>query len=149
METFRSRLQKGDIKERDWEELYILTRHWKNDLHFYQEDLQFLQKLIGRYSIWVTSKENGKTTSTLLSNLHGLSNECKRLLKKLDQHLGNLSSLIQRKDVLNKEEVLEDQVNLEDTIADFIKGFRKNRQQAYRVSEKIMDSEDLSNHFQQ
>lgn len=149
METFRSRLQKGVITERDWEELYILARHWKDDLHFYQEDLQFLQKLIGRYSIWITSKDNGETTNILLSDLQGLNKDSKMILKELDQHLRNLSSLMQGKGSLNKEDVLEDQVDLEEKIAKFIKGFRKNRQQAYRVSEKIMDSEDLSDHFKQ
>ncbi len=149
METFRSRLQKGDITERDWKELYILARHWKDDLHFYQEDIQFLQKLIGRYSIWITSKDNGITTNTLLSDLHGLNNGSKIILEELNHHLGNLSSLMQGNGSVSKEGVIEDQVDLEDKIADFIKGFRKNRQQVYRVSEKIMDSEDLSDHFKQ
>lgn len=147
METFRSRLQKGVVTEKDWEELYILARHWKDDLYFYQEDLQFLQKLIGRYSIWITSKDNGKTTNNLLSDLQRLNKDSKTILVELDQHLQNLSSLMQGNGSLNQEDVLEDQVDLEEQIATFIKGFRKNRQQAYRVSEQIMDSEDLSDHF--
>ncbi len=146
METFRSRLQKGDIKGTDWKELFILTRHWKDDFEFYQNDLQFLQNLIGRYSIWITSKENSKTVNHLLSDLRELTGESKEIIEKLNQHLENLSNLLQENHDINLEDVLNDQEKLENKIANFIKDFRTNRKQVYKVSEQILDSENLSDH---
>lgn len=146
METFKSRLQKGQINEAEWQELYILTRHWKEDLDFYREDLQFLQQLINRYSIWIKSTENSKAANTLLADLHRLTNDSKLLLKKIDQHLEQLSSMMQGNKGINTEDILQDQENLENSIAEFIKEFRTNRKQVYMVSEKIMDSEDLSDY---
>lgn len=147
METFKSRLQKGIIKPADWEEIYILTRHWKDDLEFYQNDLKFLQGLIKRYAIWIKSGENSRAANALLSDLQKLTNDSKLILQKIQDHLENLSSLIQGSNSLSTEVILEDQENLENKITDFIKGFRKNRQQVYLVSEKIMDSEDLSDSY--
>ncbi len=146
METFRSRLKNGEIKKANWQELYILTRHWKSDLEFYIEDLQFLQRLIDRYTIWIEKRQNSVAVSKLVSDLHQLSSTGKNLLEQLQEHLGQLSSLMNGDKGLDPEVFIRDHEVLEDEIARFVKGFRSNRKEVYRVSEEVIDSEDLSQH---
>lgn len=144
METFRSRLKKGDIKKANWQELYILTRHWKSDLEFYVEDLQFLQRLIGKYSIWIERSQNSVAVSKLLSDLHQLSDNGRNILEKLQHHLEQLSELMRGDTGVNPENFIKEHEVIEDEISQFVKGFRSNRKEVYRLTEEIMDSEDLT-----
>lgn len=144
METFRSRLKKGDIKKANWQELYILTRHWKSDLEFYVEDLQFLQRLIGKYSIWIEKSQNSVAVSKLLSDLHQLSDNGRNILEKLQHHLEQLSELMRGDTGVNPENFIKEHEVIEDEISQFVKGFRSNRKEVYRLTEEIMDSEDLT-----
>ena len=50
--------QENNIEEVKWQELYVLTDHWKSDLAFYKDDLRFLHHLIDKYIIWITKDEN-------------------------------------------------------------------------------------------
>ena len=144
METFRSRLKKGEIKKANWQELYILSKHWKSDLEFYLEDLQFLQGLLDRYSIWIKTSQNSVAVGKLLSALHQLTTNGKRILEQLQDHLGQLASLMNGDQGPDPEIFIRDHEVLEDEIVRFVKGFRTNRKMVYRVTEEIMDSENLS-----
>ncbi|MEG9328331.1 hypothetical protein V6B16_10340 [Salinimicrobium catena] len=144
METFRSRLKNGDIKKANWQELYILTRHWKSDLEFYIEDLQFLQRLIGKYSIWIEKAQNSVAVSKLLSDLHQLSDDGRKILDKLQDHLEQLSGLMNNDKGIDPENFIKTHEIIEDEISQFVKSFRNNRKEVYRLTEEIMDSEDLT-----
>ncbi len=144
METFRNRLKKGEIKKANWQELYILTRHWKSDLEFYVEDLQFLQRLIGKYSIWIEKAQNSIAVSKLSSDLHQLSDDGRNLLAKLQHHLEQLSGLMNGEKGVDPENFIKDHEGIEDQISQFVKGFRCNRKEVYRLTEEVMDSEDLT-----
>jgi len=144
METFRNRLKNGEIKQANWQELYILTRHWKSDLEFYIEDLQFLQRLIDRYSLWIKKEQNSLMVNKLVSDLRQLSGDGKRILDRIQDHLGELASLMNGDKGLDPEVFIRDHEVLEDEISRFVKGFRNNRKEVYRVTEEVMDSEDLS-----
>ena len=45
-------------KQRDWQEMYVLSEHWRSDLEFYKDDLLFLHHLVDKYFIWITKSEN-------------------------------------------------------------------------------------------
>ena len=49
MKDFRIRPKDNYINEASWEQLYVLTEHWKSDLVFYHKDLRFLHLLIDKY----------------------------------------------------------------------------------------------------
>jgi len=42
MNNFRNRPKYNYIHEADWQQLIILTEHWKSDLLFYKDDIRFL-----------------------------------------------------------------------------------------------------------
>ena len=58
MKNFRIRPKDNYINEASWEQLYVLTEHWKSDLVFYHKDLRFLHLLIDKYFMWISNKEN-------------------------------------------------------------------------------------------
>ena len=46
------------LKDGPWDELYVLTEHWRSDFQFYKDDLRFLHHLIDKYFMWITKPEN-------------------------------------------------------------------------------------------
>ncbi|WKB81223.1 hypothetical protein QYR09_15915 [Cellulophaga lytica] len=46
MSNFRNRPADNYINEANWQQLFLLTKHWKSDLLFYKDDLRFLHQLI-------------------------------------------------------------------------------------------------------
>ena len=61
--------QQNNIREINWQELYILTDHWKSDLDFYKDDLRFLHHLIDKYIIWITKDDNLNMVKDIEKNL--------------------------------------------------------------------------------
>lgn len=142
METLSNRLGKSQ----KWQELYILSRHWKTDLDFYLQDISFLERIIGKYVIWVRSEKNNFAVKNLLSDLEALKEEGRALNQELDDQLKILGSLLSGATPSVPEDLASKQESLEQHTSRFMKNFRRNRQEVYRVVEQVVDTENLSNH---
>ena len=132
------------IHDADWQEIYILTEHWKNDLEFYRDDLRFLQHLIDKYFIWMTQKENLDEVRDIETDLIEIDRKCYQLLKKTNKHLTNLADLIDDPFKYDSHKFRTEHEELEDSIADFVKSFRSNRKKVFAITEHVMDSEKLN-----
>jgi len=124
-------------------ELYILTRHWKSDLDFYKDDLRFLHNLVDKYLIWITKKENLELVNTIKKKEFSLGLQCDSLLEEISKHLNEGELIIGNSKESNYEDFKKNHLSLENNIAQFIKEFRENRKEVFKVTEYIMDSEEL------
>lgn len=124
-------------------ELYILTKHWKSDLEFYKNDLRFLHNLVDKYLIWITKKENLELVNTIKKKELDLGLQCDNLLKEISKHLNEGAKIIENPQGSGWENFKNDHLSLENNIAQFIKEFRENRKEVFKVTEYIMDSEEL------
>jgi len=124
-------------------ELYILSRHWKSDLEFYKDDLRFLHNLVDKYLIWITKKENLELVNTIRKKEFSLGLECDNLLAEITKHLNEGAMIIENSKESHYENFKKTHLLLENNIAEFIKEFRKNRKEVFKVTEYIMDSEEL------
>ncbi len=148
MDVYRSR-PKGDyLHESNWDELYALTQHWKSDLEFYQHDLQFLQNLIDKYFIWITSEENEEKVRAIEVNLQKVDRECEDLMAKTKKHLLQLGQLVDDPDSGEGRIFRIEHEHLEDSIANFVKAFRANRIEVFAITEYVADSEQLGKAFE-
>lgn len=127
-----------------WEEFYVLVRYWISDLEFYLEDMAFLHKLINKYSIWLKQQENSEAVSRVASDLQGLTEQGKKLKVKIKEHLDKIGELIKSKGEKEAQFALKQHGALEDEIAQFVKDYRSNRREVFQVSEKVIDSENLT-----
>lgn len=148
VEKYRSRSKRNYIQDTDWDELYILTKHWKSDLLFYKQDLRFLNKLLNKYFIWITKKENLDAVKTIGQNVLKDKRTGKKLLKRIDQHLAHIAQTIDYPFKHDSSVFRKEHQDLEDDIAKFYKTVRKNRKQMFSVTEHIMDSESLGHLLQ-
>jgi hypothetical protein len=148
MENYRSRPKGNYIQNTNWDELYILTKHWKSDLLFYKEDLRFLNRLLNKYFIWITKKGNLNAVKTIGQNVLKDKSTGTNLLKRVDQHLVHISQTIDNPFKYDSSVFRKEHQDLEDDIAKFYKTVRKNRKQVFSVTEHIIDSESLGHLLQ-
>lgn len=143
MSDYRSRPKADFIQETDWQELYVLTNHWKSDLLFYKDDLKFLHHLIDKYFIWITQKDNLEEVQKVGTGILEDIKECESLLKKVDVHLSHLADLIKESLKNNSGEFRDEHQELEDEIMLFVKTVRQNRKELFTITEHVLESEQL------
>lgn len=127
-----------------WEEHYALSRHWASDLEFYRDDLRFLHKLIDKYFIWITNKENIESVRRIGSSILSLEAECRELMVDVKTHLSHLVERIENPEREGGDSVVKEHARLEKHMADFVKSFRMNRKEVFSITEHVVDSEKLA-----
>ncbi len=142
MDTFRNRPKDDYIQNSQWQELHVLTQHWKSDLHFYSDDLKFLSHLLDKYFIWITKKDNLKAVRMVGEQVLSDIKTCKKLQKQIDEHLSHIAGILQEPSRHNSKIFRAEHQELEDKIAKFVKTVRKNRKQVFAVTTKVLDSEE-------
>ena len=126
-----------------WQELYIITKHWKDDIQFYKDDLKFLQHLINKYLIWITEKENLDKVMEIGKNLLITTKKCNQLIDTIDKHLTHLADLNKNPFIYDYHLFETEHELLENKISDFMKLFRKNKKVAFAITEYVIDNEKL------
>ena len=129
----------------NWEEVYVLTEHWKSDLLFYKDDLLFLHHLIDKYFIWITKAENLILVKEIKVDLFDLGIKCGDLLEKVGKHIIQLGYLVENQKREDSGIFTMEHQHLENEITTFVKTFRLNRKEVFAITEYIMDSEAFYN----
>lgn len=145
MDNSNKSTQQNTIGEVNWQELYILTDHWKSDLNFYKDDLRFLHHLIDKYIIWITKDDNLKMVQEIKKNLFEIRNTSEDLMKEVTTHQGNLGLMVENPVQTSNPQFMKDHEVLEDKISKFVKLFRSNRKEIFKITEYVIDSEELPN----
>lgn len=128
-----------------WEELYVLTNHWKSDLEFYRDDLSFLYHLVNKYFLWITKSENIDIVKELKNSLFGMKEKVKELLDTTEEHGVRLGYLVENPNYADHDFMKKEHAHLEEEIAQYVKSFRNNRKEVFKITEYIIDSEELAN----
>ena len=143
MNEIRQRPRGTFINTANWEELYILSKHWKSDLLFYREDSKFLHRLINKYFIWLTKSENIEMVRKIEINVNKINIECETLLHRVNEHI-KLFETIEKDQELKDDTIFRrDHESLENQISKFVKEFRENRKEVFKITEYVVDSEQL------
>ena len=132
-------------KKINWYEAYILVNHWKSDLGFYREDITFLQQLIEKYLIWITKKENLERVADIRKKGHELAVAAEKLHKKISDHLALIVDVLEERKYVSSEEFLDRHGEMEKDLTAFVMDFRNKRKEVFKVTEYVIDSEELQN----
>ncbi|WP_273565729.1 hypothetical protein [Maribacter halichondriae] len=143
MSNFRSRPNDQYIHEADWQQLYVLTEHWKSDLSFYEDDLKFLRNLIDKYFMWISEKENIDMVREIEVSLLNIEKQCGSLAYRVNKHPHHLAELIDNPFAYDSHKFRAEHQQLEDDIATFVKDFRSNRKEVFTVTDYLMDTEQF------
>ncbi len=132
------------LKNGSWDEVYVLTEHWKSDMEFYRDDLRFLHHLIDKYFIWIAKPENLMLVQELKISLYELNKKSNELLEKTSNHLRKLGHQVENPAQGETGVLTEEHEYLEAEITAFVKSFRRNRKEVFAITEYIIDSEQLA-----
>ena len=143
MNDFRIRPNGNYIFNTNWQELNVLTEHWKSDLLFYKDDLKFLDHLIDKYFIWISKKEDFNLVKSIEVGIVETSKNCSSLLQRVNKHLVDIAALIVNPFKYNSQQFREEHQQLEDDISAFVKDFRANRKEVFEVTEHVIESEEF------
>lgn len=133
------------LKNGPWDELYVVSEHWKSDLEFYRDDLRFLHNLIDKYLLWITKSENLDMVRELKVGLQEMNTRVEDLLAKVSQHRIQLGYMVEDPNRTDAGIIKTEHEHLEEEIAFLVKSFRANRKEVFTITEHIMDSGDLEN----
>ena len=126
-----------------WEELYVLSQHWKSDLDFYKHEMKFLNKLIDKYFIWMTKDENIDKVRLIIVDLSKLAKQRALLAEALQKHLSHIARIMESAFTYDEQSFRDEHVELEEKIATLFKGFRKLKKEVFAITEHVMESERL------
>lgn len=143
MNDFRYRPKDKYIQDAEWDKLYVLTEHWKSDMMFYADDLRFLNHLIEKYFLWISNKENIDVIQEIEVNLLKIDKQCALLLENVNKHLHHLKELINDPFVYVSDKFRDEHELLEDDLAQFVKEFRNNRKEIFKITKYIVKQEKL------
>jgi uncharacterized protein YukE len=147
MNDFRNRPNGTYILDANWEELYILTKHWKSDLLFYRDDLNFLDNLIDKYLIWISNKKDSEAVRSIDNSILKTAKKCTDLLQRIDKHLTHLANLMEDPFKYDSHQFRAEHQQLEDDITNFVKAFRTNRKEVFEVTKMVIDTDEFVRQF--
>ncbi|MGB5362919.1 MAG: hypothetical protein WBN17_06425 [Aureibaculum sp.] len=126
-----------------WDELYTITKHWQSENDFYNYEITFLKKLIDKYFIWMTKKENIAQVRKLVIQLGKLEHEHKDIGKAILKHLNHITEYLEN--AFSHDEQLfrfEHSVLLQRK-DEFTNEFRKIKKEVFEISEEVLDHKKL------
>lgn len=126
-----------------WQEVHALIEHWRSDMEFFRDELNFLRNLIDRYFIWMTMEENLSEVQVAANDVVKLMRERDRVASFIKKHARDLKMLMEGKINLEGREFREDHGQLEDDLACFANKFRSVKKHVFQVSERVLESEKL------
>ena len=144
MKELRLRPKANYFEEADWEELYVLGEHWKSDLEFYNDELTFLNHLIGKYFVWLIKDDHiqqVEKTSAKLSKLQQRRTDISQLINK---HLAHIEGFIENPFTHNEQDFRKEHQKLEDNIVSFVKDFKTLKKEIFSITEKVLEAEKLN-----
>ncbi|MEP1096581.1 MAG: hypothetical protein ABJG78_15805 [Cyclobacteriaceae bacterium] len=139
----RLRPKSDYLHQSDWEELYILTKHWKSDMEFYSDEIDFLRLLMDKYFIWLIEGQNISHTKELVQKLSSKDQERQEISELIEKHLHHLEGLLKSTSTEDDQKFRDEHAELEDRFTDFVKAFMSTKREAFSMTEHVMESEKI------
>ena len=139
----RMQLKSDFFNQASWEQLYIITDHWKSDLCFYHDETKFLKHLVDRYSIWLTLPGNIEQVRQVSEKLQVCERFKNDLLDTIARHMKHIKDMIENPFVHNEQAFREEHAQLEEDVADYVKSHRNLKKEIFAITEEVVESEKL------
>ncbi len=139
----RIRPKSDYLHKASFENLYILTEHWKSDIDFYRDELRFLHTLIDKYFIWMIKEGNISKVQSLSNKLSKIIDQKKELFNTINKHLLHLEELIENSFSHDEKMFRDEHEILEDEFTEFVKNFKVLKKEIFAITEHVIEDEKL------
>lgn len=131
------------LHKASWEELYVLTEHWKSEMDFFKDEIHFLSDLIQNYLL-IISKDNGSNNIASLSyNLYNLKRETYEIFKKIKTHMNQLEELIENPYSHDEQNSRDQHEEMEKQITTYEKHSREFKKDVFAMSKQAIKNRKI------
>ena len=141
MSNYRNRPKGNYIQEATWQELYMLTESWKNDLEFYLLDIKFLERLVDTYFVKLLMNQNLDELRELQRDLYEEKKQCERLLQRIQIHFTHIIDLIDDPSIYDALIFRTEHELFEDEISEFKVMLKAVRYTVFNMTKDVLESE--------
>lgn len=139
----RIRPKSDYLHKASWEDLYLLTEHWKSDIEFYRDESRFLRTLVDKYFIWLIEDGNIQMVQLLSNKLSKIITQKKAIYDKLNKHLNHLEELIENPFSHDSTKFRNEHSKLEDEFTVFVKNFKVIKKEIFAMTKHVIEDEKL------
>ena len=141
MEELRIRPKSNYLQTATWQELYLLTKHWKSDIKFANYEINFFMGLVDKYFIWVKDKDQIVQVQHLSNISEHLSSELENIDKAITKHLNYIRLFINSNISRDEEAFRVEHAMLEDKIVGFMNALRETKREIFNLTEEMLNNE--------
>ena len=141
MSDYRNRPKGNFIQEASWQELYMLTESWKNDLELYSLDVKFLELLVDTYFVKLLMNQNLDELRELQRELYKLNEQCENLLKLIKIHFTHIVDLIDEPLLYDALVFRTEHELLEEEISEFGRKIKAVRYAVFIFTKDVIENE--------
>lgn len=141
MNNYRNRPKGNYIHEATWQDLYILTESWKNDLEQYLLEINFLESLINTCFAKLLLYEKLDDLRKLQMDITVSKDQCINILQRIPNNLSNIVELIDKPCGYQTILFRVEHEQFEDKISDFIEMVKFIRQTVFSKTKGVFENE--------
>jgi len=141
MDELRIRPRSNYLHSANWQELYLLTKHWKSDLKFANYEINFFKGLVDKYFIWVKDKDHITQVQHLANILVHLTSELENIDMAITKHLNYIRLFINSNFSRDEEAFRVEHAMLEDKIVGFTNALRETKREIFNLTEVMLINE--------
>lgn len=129
-----------DAQKKTLERMHVVVEHWRSDLMFFKDEVDFFRKLIEKHFLWLIDGKHINVSQTLLAGLGKFEKRRFSITEKLNEHTRHLAGLSENFFIYNGKECKREHDQLEEAMSEFTKDFRGIKQEAFTLAEKAINS---------
>jgi hypothetical protein len=118
------------------QELYVLTRHWLSDLHFFEQEVKFLLSLVREYLLPSVAEREIDNIMILKEKLKDVQHKRDILKDHISRHQSKLSAILD-KNPTTEAFTDSSHAKIEAEFFDFIKTYRKVKEELFKANECV------------
>ncbi len=141
MDKLRIRPSSNYLQSANWQELYLLTKHWKSDIKFANYEINFFKGLVDKYFIWVKDKDQITQVQHLANILVHLTSELENIDMAITKHLNYIRLFINSNFSRDEEVFRVEHAMLEDKIVGFTNALRETKREIFNLTEVMLNNE--------
>ena len=138
---FRTRPKSNYLLNAEWQELHILTTHWKSDMDFFKDELRFINVLFDKYFTALVDKDNIGRTKEVAADLANVQDQWEALSQRINKHLEHIQQLVINPASTDAADFRMEHGVLEDDLSEFTKMFRSVKNGIFQLTERIAKTE--------
>ncbi|WP_333820744.1 hypothetical protein [Ohtaekwangia sp.] len=127
--------------ESEWESMFKLAERWESDVKFFEDEINFLNELLARYTMWPIDDAGMENTRHSIDELLRLARQRDAIAKRIEIHFTHLTDLVQNPFSHDEQRCKDEHAKIGANVADLVQQFREVKRKVFALTEHVMNIE--------